>query len=221
MLDRMLGAGEAPPPDRLAALARTLTDFYRAAAPLPPSRAAAHWGMLRRTAREARAGLGRWAAELGPGADAVAAAAMAGLDAHRDEVEARVRSGRVVDGHGDLRPEHVCLTDPVVVFDRVEFSAAIRAVDPFAEIDHLSVECERLGAPAIGPALRAALVAAGFMPPSDGLAAALRRTRCALRARQSMDHLLDPVPRTPSAWAPRARAYLALAGRGPRNPPGR
>jgi aminoglycoside phosphotransferase family enzyme len=38
--------------------------------------------------------------------------------------EERVRAGRIVEGHGDLRPEHICLSDPIAIFDCIEFSPA-------------------------------------------------------------------------------------------------
>ena len=36
----------------------------------------------------------------------------------------RVLMRRIVDGHGDLRPEHVCLGDPVRIIDCLEFNRA-------------------------------------------------------------------------------------------------
>ena len=51
---------------------------------------------------------------------------------------ARVRARRIVDGHGDLRPEHICLGDPPCIIDCLEFNAALRAADPFDEIAFLS-----------------------------------------------------------------------------------
>ena len=57
----------------------------------------------------------------------------------------RVRARHIVDGHGDLRPEHICLGDPVRIIDCLEFNARLRMVDPFDEIAFLCVECERLG----------------------------------------------------------------------------
>jgi len=62
--------------------------------------------------------------------------------------------GRVVDGHGDLRPEHVWLGDQIKIVDCLEFNANLRAVDPFDEMAYLSLECERLGARRTGEDLR-------------------------------------------------------------------
>ena len=57
-----------------------------------------------------------------------------------------MRDRRIVDGHGDLRPEHIWLDDPIEIIDCLEFNARLRAVDPFDEIAFLSLKCERLGA---------------------------------------------------------------------------
>jgi aminoglycoside phosphotransferase family enzyme/predicted kinase len=63
----------------------------------------------------------------------------------------RVRAGKVVDGHGDLRPEHICLTDPVAIFDCIEFSADFRRIDVADELAFLAAECDFLGVPWVGP----------------------------------------------------------------------
>jgi aminoglycoside phosphotransferase family enzyme/predicted kinase len=69
----------------------------------------------------------------------------------------RVRAaGHVIDGHGDLRPEHVCLTDPIAVFDCIEFSAEFRRVDVLDELGFLSMECDAAGAPEVGRRIIAA-----------------------------------------------------------------
>ena len=45
-----------------------------------------------------------------------------GLDDGAAGLEERVKRGYVVEGHGDLRPEHICLSDPPVIIDCLEFS---------------------------------------------------------------------------------------------------
>ena len=64
-----------------------------------------------------------------------------------DLLEQRVSQGFVVDGHGDLRPEHVCLESDPVVFDCLEFNQELREVDIADDLGFLAMECERLGAP--------------------------------------------------------------------------
>ena len=58
-------------------------------------------------------------------------------------------AGRVVEGHGDLRPEHVCCTDSPVVFDCIEFSQDFRQLDMADEWSFLAMECDALGAPGV------------------------------------------------------------------------
>lgn len=134
--------------------------------------------------------------------------ALAGVRGH---IEERAKSGHVVDGHGDLRPEHVCLTESIVVFDCLEFNRELRLVDPFDDMAFLGMECTCLGAPWLGPALTSRVAKLlGEEIPHD-LLPVYTALHAALRARLSLAHLLDPVPREPAKWAPLARRYLDLA----------
>lgn len=123
----------------------------------------------------------------------------------------RVRQRHVVDGHGDLRPEHICLGDPVRIIDCLEFNVRLRMVDPLDEIAFLCIECERLGAGWAGEYLKRRLRHALHDGGSEELFAFYRCHRATLRARLSIAHLLEPTPRTPERWAPLAQAYLRLA----------
>jgi len=58
----------------------------------------------------------------------------AALAASRSKLESRAAGGHLADGHGDLRPEHVCFLDGVIIFDRLEFNDNLRQVDPVDEI---------------------------------------------------------------------------------------
>ena len=66
---------------------------------------------------------------------------------------ARVDQGHIIEGHGDLRPEHICLIDPPVVFDCVEFNPDLRRLDVVDELAFLAMECDRLGAGHVGQAV--------------------------------------------------------------------
>jgi uncharacterized protein len=126
-------------------------------------------------------------------------------------IAARVNRRHIVDGHGDLRPEHIWLGDPVRIIDCLEFNARLRAVDPFDELAFLCLECERLGSLwASAYIQRRALHAL-----QDGLSGELfsfyRCHRATLRARLAIAHLLEPNPRTPEKWPRLARTYLDMA----------
>jgi len=122
-----------------------------------------------------------------------------------------LRPGGVVEGHGDLRPEHVFLGDPPAVIDCLEFDRALRLLDPFEEIAFLAMECRLLGgAWAGGIFLRRVAAALGRRPPAR-LFAFYTAFRACLRARLSLAHLQEPQPREPAKWPPRARRYLAAA----------
>jgi aminoglycoside phosphotransferase family enzyme len=142
------------------------------------------------------------------------------LVADRPLLEERIRSRSIVDGHGDLRPEHICLTEPVAIFDCLEFNAGLRQVDPFDELALLGVECAQLGAPALlRKFVEKVAFRLGCAPPWRllGLYAAWRAV---LRARLSIAHLLDVAPREPAKWEPLASSYLDIAQRALTSPEG-
>jgi len=133
------------------------------------------------------------------------------LAARSELIADRVRARAIVDGHGDLRPEHIWLIEPITIIDCLEFNAALRAVDPFDEIANLCVECERLGGAWASEYIRGRALHAMHDHLSEQLFTFYRCHRASLRARLTIAHLLEPNPRTPEKWPRRAREYLAIA----------
>lgn len=123
----------------------------------------------------------------------------------------RIVRRRVVDGHGDLRPEHIWLGTPMAIIDCLEFSPALRAIDPFDEIAFLDIECRRLGAAWPGPYLATRIDRRLGDRLPEPLFAFYRCYRAATRARLAFAHLLEPHPREPEKWPAQGRAYLAIA----------
>lgn len=208
MLDRVIAAGTLRPAD-VDAVVAVLAEFYRRA---------------ERSAIEADAYVGRFRREqainrqilLHPRFAAVAAGDSldrldAANDVHAATLRRRVVQGMVVDGHGDLRPEHVCLNHPPVVIDCLEFSAELRQVDPFDELAFLGLECTVAGAPWVAQRLVDGVAAALGDRPPQALVHLYTANRAALRARLAVAHLLDPQPRTPERWLPLGRRYLGQA----------
>jgi aminoglycoside phosphotransferase family enzyme len=123
----------------------------------------------------------------------------------------RVRHRHIVDGHGDLRPEHIWIDDPIRIIDCLEFNPRLRAVDPFDEIAYLCIECERFGAAWAGEYIKRRIWRALKDNLSEELFAFYRCHRATLRARLAIAHLLEPEPRTPEKWPKLARSYLRVA----------
>jgi uncharacterized protein len=135
------------------------------------------------------------------------------LEASRALLDGRVAAGRIVEGHGDLRPEHVFLLDTPVIIDCLEFNRELRLVDPFDELAFLSLECEIAGAAWIGERLFARCTELLDDRPQPQLLAFYRAYRALLRARLSAAHLFEAQPRDAGRWLPQARRYVALAAR--------
>jgi aminoglycoside phosphotransferase family enzyme len=116
-----------------------------------------------------------------------------------------------VDGHGDLRPEHIFVDDRIRIIDCLEFNPKLRAVDPLDEVAFLSVECDRLGAPWASDVLQRRILRTWGDLSSEALFCFYRCYRATLRARLTLAHLLESNPRTPEKWPLLARAYLRIA----------
>jgi aminoglycoside phosphotransferase family enzyme/predicted kinase len=78
------------------------------------------------------------------------------LAAHRELFKTRVREGKVREGHGDLRAEHICLTDDIAVFDCIEFNEQLRYCDVISEVGFLAMDLDFLRAPLLSEELVAA-----------------------------------------------------------------
>ena len=62
----------------------------------------------------------------------------------------RVADGHIVEGHGDLRPEHIYVENPPAVIDCIEFSEELRQLDVADELSFLAMACQRLGDGGLG-----------------------------------------------------------------------
>lgn len=213
MLDVTLARGETVAAAELDAIARTLGSFYRARREEPT-----HPGLyLRHLHVEAEVNR-RHLLEMAhhvtaPDIDALTRKSLALLEAAGPDIAKREAARLVLEGHGDLRPEHVCLTHPPVIFDRIETIAAQRRIDVGDELGFLGIECALLGDDRIGPELERLMAAEGFPPPPESLKRCYGLFRCLTRARLCLDHLRDPVPRKPAHWPPKAEEYFAFARR--------
>lgn len=129
----------------------------------------------------------------------------------RDWFDARVRSGKIIEGHGDLRPEHIFIGPDIAVIDCLEFSRDLRIVDPADELGYLALECERLDAPQAGALLLETYSKVCGDLPSRQLLHFYQGFRSMLRARIAIRHLAEEQFRHSAEWRRRAIDYLQLA----------
>lgn len=140
---------------------------------------------------------------------AVISAHKSWLDDHQQLLEER--AGRVVDAHGDLRPEHVCLEQDPVIIDCLDFVREFRLLDPLSELSFLALECRNLGAPWIGERLLRAYeehtgddVSAALLPFYESYHALTRATIATW-------YLDDPGVSRPEVLRTQAETYLERA----------
>jgi aminoglycoside phosphotransferase family enzyme/predicted kinase len=105
------------------------------------------------------------------------------LNVEAELIDSRVTGGRVVEGHGDLRPEHVYLNGTPTVIDCIEFSDELRTVDIADELSFLSMECERLKDGGLGQQVLAEYQSACGDDVAESLLSFYRCYRALVRAK--------------------------------------
>jgi predicted kinase len=129
--------------------------------------------------------------------------------------ERRIAEGRIRDGHGDLRAEHICLTEPTVIFDCIEFNHRFRHGDVAADVAFLAMDLDERGFPELSHAFIQAYIQCTGDP---GLLEVLDFYKCYrafVRAKVECFRADDPgVPAAEQRAALRtARRYWDLAAR--------
>jgi aminoglycoside phosphotransferase family enzyme len=201
-------------PQDIERIADRLTTFYRAATTAPTDPDQYCQRFVDRIGRESETLLDQRFDLPVARIRTAASRARAFLDRHRDMLRARARDGRIVEAHGDLRPEHIFLMPEPVIIDCLEFSHELRLLDPAEELAYLAMECAHLGARWVRDTLFAAYCArSGDMVPST-LIDFHWTFRALLRARLAIAHLKDDVVRDPIKWRRQALGYLDLANEG-------
>ncbi|HEX2103630.1 MAG TPA: AAA family ATPase, partial [Solirubrobacteraceae bacterium] len=139
------------------------------------------------------------------------------LAARRDELHARAAGGRVRDGHGDLRLEHVLLVDrEVLAYDCVEFDPDLRRIDVAADVAFLVMELEARGGGDLADALLAGYRVAGGDPGGDALVHFYAAYRAWVRAKVAYLAGQRPAPLLAAAerlrWRARTPLVIAICG---------
>lgn len=205
MLPSLLTAGGRPPEAWAERVAALLRRFYASATRLPysPGLYLAHFrAAVRSDSRELLR------ESLGPEREQVSQISQALLRFLRDRSACLAERGpKVVDAHGDLRPEHISLDTETAVIDCLEFCPGYRRLDPADELCLLWLECERLGAAEFGEkVLRLCLPECLPTPLLDFY----RACHGLLRAKLAHWHAHAPGA-DPARWMRVSQEYLELA----------
>jgi aminoglycoside phosphotransferase family enzyme len=130
----------------------------------------------------------------------------------REEIfEKRIAAKKIIDAHGDLRPEHICVAPQAAIIDRLEFSKDLRIMDPAQELSLLSVECEMMGNSHTGRLFMDvySTVTQDDIPPP--LVSFFKIKAACLRAFLVARHVAESRYKDYPKWLANANAYLQLA----------
>ncbi len=148
ILTALLERGAVTPP-MIDAVAELLVDFHRRAACGPQVQAAGDPAAIAAVLADNYAAVRPFRDRIISAADddAIQAFCRAALERLAPLLRRRQAEQRIRDCHGDLHAEHVCFTDPPVIFDCIEFTERFRYCDVAAEIAFLAMDLVYRGAP--------------------------------------------------------------------------
>lgn len=132
------------------------------------------------------------------------------IEANTAVFKRRLSNGKIIEGHGDLKPDHICLSPPAVI-DCLEFDKRLRILDVFDDLAFLSLECDRLGASWVGSYFIQYYTQKAKDTPPDGLLDFYKSYKSVIRALLSIRHIKEKQYRGDPKWKKRAREYLELA----------
>jgi aminoglycoside phosphotransferase family enzyme len=207
MLDRAMATGSVDDA-AIDAAARVLIAFYQHQPPvvIPPD------AYVRRIHDQIEANYAELRSpDLGldrSQVDALAGRQLAALAAVTPMLAWRAGQRRIIEVHGDLRPEHVCLGPPATLIDRLEFSRDLRVMDPYEELAYFHVECREAGAAWVGGRFLSLYRSTTADPVPDALYLFYQSHRATTRAKIIAWHLRDPDFRARQPWPALAQRYL-------------
>jgi aminoglycoside phosphotransferase family enzyme/predicted kinase len=141
------------------------------------------------------------------------------LGIETDVFDERIVAGRIVEGHGDLRPDHIYLEEPPVIIDCIEFSRELRTVDVADDLSFLALECQRMDRGDLGDRVTSTYQRlSGDQFPASLLAfyksyrACVRAKVCLIRAEQEPGNRRQATFHLIHQYADLAHRYAAELG---------
>ncbi len=123
----------------------------------------------------------------------------------------RIKNKKIIEAHGDLRPEHICLGPSPAIIDRLEFNKELRIMDIAEELSFLCIECEMMGSLTAGQLFldEYTRITSDLMPGS--LITFYKIKKACLRAYLVARHKEEDRYKNDQKWLIKANAYLQLA----------
>jgi len=132
------------------------------------------------------------------------------LKEQKDVFMQRVNKGKIIEGHGDLKPDHVCLS-PVAIIDCLEFDRDLRVLDILDDLAFLALECDRLGASDVGEFFINYYQRKANDVAEEGLINFYKSYKAVIRAMLSIRHLREEQYKDDPKWRRKTLQYLRLA----------
>ncbi len=120
----------------------------------------------------------------------------------------RTEEGRIIEGHGDLRPEHICLRPKPLFIDCLEFSKELRVLDPIDDLAYLEVECDLLNVSWIGKRFFDIYSSISETPFPETLKYFYKALNAFVKARLSASHLLETKYQDDEKWIEKTNTCL-------------
>jgi len=208
-------------PECLSAIAKKLAAFHARA----PSDKAAIYGSPERIAANIRENFRATRPFVdrtitGPSFKTIKTYSEAFQKEHGALIAGRIAQGRVCEGHGDLRAEHICLVGEMEIFDCVEFDAALRYGDIASEIAFLAMDLDFFGCAHLARQFETAYAAAARDPAMATLLPFYKCYRAYVRGKveslKSEEQEISAADRQRASL--QALRYFSLATRYAENP---
>ena len=146
MLDKLL-ASDSVTEDMMTLVAKKVSDFHKKAVFSDEIANVASLDTLSFNAEENFQQLSPYAGRVfsQKQLDRIIAFTRAFLKDKADLFNKRIRDNRIKDCHGDLHSQHICFTDPISIYDCIEFIDRFRYVDVAAEVSFLCMDLDHSG----------------------------------------------------------------------------
>jgi aminoglycoside phosphotransferase family enzyme len=124
----------------------------------------------------------------------------------------RANQNKIIEAHGNLRPENVCLFPEPVIIDCLEFNRDFRMLDPVEDLSFLAMECDASRAPEVGEIFFNVYRKETGNNVDENLVLFFKAKKACLQAQLALRHLSEPGYQNDPKWQKQAKKYLRLAG---------